>query len=299
MRNYYGYNLNQSLAKINKLKKEKYDLNSFIEIINSHFPLDIGFIDDIPENGVVVYENSGLIASYEFMEDLYKYIGFFLQNYSKQDIDTARQKYYNEEIENCYKYFEKYDAERAIKKRNENEKFKLRFDELLFKPLIDKKQLQEKLLIDKIIPKGQFPQNSLIYPILYYLIKNNKVVRIGHCTKELLSTIEENSRKYDFDSYCLKNIPEEYLYEVKSEAIIKYNPIYNTPASMQLSPVYNTLANIRKRYNLDGDYHIDKRLLQRLISENNLETYTLYTGLTYVKTRKLVKCLADFFIKKD
>ena len=64
---------------------------------------------------------------------------------------------------------------------------------------------------------------------IYFLIKNEEIVYIGQSVNGI-SRIQQHTDK-DFDSYFILETKKEYLNDLESHYIVKFNPIYNKRVS--------------------------------------------------------------------
>lgn len=120
-----------------------------------------------------------------------------------------------------------------------------------------------KYLNEKEIIKNMFPA-ELRKSIIYFLIKDEKIVYVGQSTNGIYRIAAHSSDKV-FNGYFYKEYPTEKLNDIEAEYIVRFEPYYNN--SMPTNNIYKSIAYLKEIYNTDA------RTLKKFLKNNNIKPY--------------------------
>lgn len=224
-----------------------------------------------------------------------------LNNVSEEDYKNI-QNYFTDKYVPNFKCFESdiESPEYLTRKEKELKEEIEKIDFLLTKPIITEKEIESFISEMKTYKLDYKNLVNVSYPVLCALKKDNKIIKILKCYKNLEQTLENRKIKIDFDSFSFVTVPDEYLDQIYEYFFVTRNPKFDTNVNLQLKGgVLITPEKVRKKIRYKADYQISAKKIVDIALINGLDVYNAVNGQIYLNCREIFDHVYKFLQNKN
>lgn len=184
-----------------------------------------------------------------------------------------------------------YLARKEKELREEIEKI----DFLLKKPIISNKEIEDFISKMKTYKLDYKNLVNVSYPVLCSLKKDNKVIKVLKCYRNLEQVLENKKIKIDFDNFAFVTVPEKYLDQIYEYFFVTRNPKYDTNVNLQLKGgVLITPEKVRKKVRYKTNYQISTKKIVDIALMNGLDVYNAVNGQIYLNCKEIFEYVYKF-----